>query len=688
MSYDRSHATADHDTHGPTAGATAAGRASASEHLLGGRAPMPSGLLRKADGDDHGEVAPDADAHVGRAEAGSGAPLPAALRSQFEGSLGHDLGDVRVHTGADSAAAAESVNARAFALGNNIHFGAGQYDPASTDGQRLLAHEVVHTVQQQGSAPRAQFKLAVSSPGDAHEVEADTLADQMIARQPAAAPTALGGGAIARKPVTGAARGIYRWRASDRNGFRRFADVPWIKENPKDSWNHGPNNYITVGTATPAPGDDRPNDIQAPYAGKFPEPLDGLKTDGTSYGLPPYTTVQKANTAIDALAAVIDATTTTHNAMAARVRDYATAADQVATDQFYGVAPNGLNWAKPKDGGPADAGQLAEKQVPKDGKVAMGDVFGPKGEVSGVGAKTMAAGKQDAISKLLEDARGKDNGVKTAVNAYHEYTRFTIGGAFRNVAKAYNALSLNKLNGEKEDAGDKKTQLETEKKEALEVVSTCGKVVEKGAKVLEGDTPAARELILLAAEKVVSSVYDKEIKEQENIIKGLRFSIRAIEQQQVLLAVKDAEEALALATAGLAAKRQAVVEALKARQDAYDTAAAEAKKAAIAHGADPKEAERLQSAIAAIPRIEIVVNKLKHIVSTAVMPGYSDDAGLAYAVGRNGNRGIDAPAFERAIGAISHYGQRYGAEQTKWEARLASSRAIAEGLNVPAANAK
>lgn len=62
---------------------------------------------------------------------------------------------------------------------------AGEYDPHSADGQRLIAHEAVHTVQQAGSAPRTQHKLEVSSPGDAHEIEADSLAEKMVAPQPA-----------------------------------------------------------------------------------------------------------------------------------------------------------------------------------------------------------------------------------------------------------------------------------------------------------------------------------------------------------------------------------------------------------------------------------------------------------------------------------------------------------------------
>lgn len=139
------------------------------------------------------EVAADAPAQLDRAAGSTGAPLPANLQHQFAGSLGADLGGVRVHTGEESMSAASAVSARAYTVGQDIHFNAGQYDPSSQAGQHLLAHEVAHTVQQaSGGSSGPQHKLEVSSPGDAHEVEADRAADAMIAGRPAAVSAASG----------------------------------------------------------------------------------------------------------------------------------------------------------------------------------------------------------------------------------------------------------------------------------------------------------------------------------------------------------------------------------------------------------------------------------------------------------------------------------------------------------------
>ncbi len=134
-----------------------------------GKRPATAALLqRKASGSATG----DASAALGAASGSSGHSLPGGLQSQLEGSLGANLSSVRVHTGAPSATAASAVGANAFAVGQDIHFGAGNFQPSTPAGQGLIAHEVAHTVQQRGGQAW-QNKLEVSAPGDAHEVQAD-----------------------------------------------------------------------------------------------------------------------------------------------------------------------------------------------------------------------------------------------------------------------------------------------------------------------------------------------------------------------------------------------------------------------------------------------------------------------------------------------------------------------------------
>jgi hypothetical protein len=81
----------------------------------------------------------------------SGQPLPDATRARMESHFGQDFSEVRVHTDSKASASAESLAARAYTFGSQIVFRNGLYVPESTAGQRLLAHELAHVVQQRGA---------------------------------------------------------------------------------------------------------------------------------------------------------------------------------------------------------------------------------------------------------------------------------------------------------------------------------------------------------------------------------------------------------------------------------------------------------------------------------------------------------------------------------------------------------
>jgi hypothetical protein len=154
---------------------------------------VASVLQRRGDGAAGVADSAEAESAVATASSSTGAPLRSDVRERFEGSLGADLSGVRVHTGDDSAAAAKSVGAKAYATGNDIHFAQGMYQPDDPFGLHLLAHEVAHTVQQSGGGFAArQHKLEVSEAGDAAEVEADHAADAMVHGAPAIISSASG----------------------------------------------------------------------------------------------------------------------------------------------------------------------------------------------------------------------------------------------------------------------------------------------------------------------------------------------------------------------------------------------------------------------------------------------------------------------------------------------------------------
>ncbi len=83
---------------------------------------------------------------------GTGTPLPDSERTFFESRFGADFGGVRLHTGDAAAQTAQDLNARAYTVGTDIAFNAGEYRPGSEHGRKLLAHELTHVVQQGGAS--------------------------------------------------------------------------------------------------------------------------------------------------------------------------------------------------------------------------------------------------------------------------------------------------------------------------------------------------------------------------------------------------------------------------------------------------------------------------------------------------------------------------------------------------------
>jgi Domain of unknown function (DUF4157) len=88
-----------------------------------------------------------------------GQPLDVTTRAFFEPRFGHDLGQVRVHTDAAASRSADSIGARAYTSGNQIVFGTGHYETTTGSGRTLLAHELIHVLQQRGSQDPAPPRL-------------------------------------------------------------------------------------------------------------------------------------------------------------------------------------------------------------------------------------------------------------------------------------------------------------------------------------------------------------------------------------------------------------------------------------------------------------------------------------------------------------------------------------------------
>jgi Domain of unknown function (DUF4157) len=123
-----------------------------------------------------------APASVDRVLSSPGRPLETSLQQDMGQRFGHDFSRVRVHTGDEAARSARDINANAYTVGHNVVFGAGQYAVGTDDGQKLIAHELTHVIQQgamgsyiQKQAANLPSRNQVNSPfacqGEAHDVK-------------------------------------------------------------------------------------------------------------------------------------------------------------------------------------------------------------------------------------------------------------------------------------------------------------------------------------------------------------------------------------------------------------------------------------------------------------------------------------------------------------------------------------
>ena len=136
-----------------------------------------AGLLDDADPAEHVRSAISSDA---------GQPLPDPVRLRMEPALRSDLSSVRVHTGQTAQRSAQALGAHAYTTGDHVVFGSGAYAPDSAAGQRTLAHELTHVVQQRSGpvAGTAVGGVSLSDPSDSFEQAAEANADRVLSATP------------------------------------------------------------------------------------------------------------------------------------------------------------------------------------------------------------------------------------------------------------------------------------------------------------------------------------------------------------------------------------------------------------------------------------------------------------------------------------------------------------------------
>ena len=140
---------------------------------------------------------------------GGGRPLEPAVADFMASRLGQDFGDVRVHTDYAASESARAINAQAYTVGTDVVFQIGRYQPDTPAGQRMLAHELTHVVQQRSGpvdGTPTGGGIRISDPCDRFEQAAERTAEQVVASPTPAAAQAQGSVSAQREEDEGADR--------------------------------------------------------------------------------------------------------------------------------------------------------------------------------------------------------------------------------------------------------------------------------------------------------------------------------------------------------------------------------------------------------------------------------------------------------------------------------------------------
>lgn len=220
------------------------------QHTVGGgecaecKKKKKQSLQRQADGPGHPDVAPPIVHDVLRSQ---GKPLDAGTRGYFEPRFGADFSRIRVHDDARASESARAVRARAYTVGQQIVFANRQYSPGTTEGRRLLAHELAHSRQQDSPSARTVGSEISVSEDRAAESNADSVADATIS-----------GGAVRSEPGAGALlqrrAGPYIKKITVHLAPKQKAELAWHGSPPSDA--PGSDSFqVSTGKGYSDPGD-------------------------------------------------------------------------------------------------------------------------------------------------------------------------------------------------------------------------------------------------------------------------------------------------------------------------------------------------------------------------------------------------------------------------------------------------
>jgi uncharacterized protein DUF4157 len=680
------------------------------DDLAPGRRTLTQGLRGPGATYDSGLAA------VATAQSSAGDSLPEPTLRKFESSLDTDLSSVRIHTSTDSATAAHAVGALAYTVGQDIHFGAGQYDPTSVAGERLLAHEVAHTVQQRGGTEVRQNKLAISTAQDAAEAEADRAADAMLAGR--AASVTPGATMISRweAPVIADEDnpGIYD-RVSDGNdGFQKpYEDVQvddksvtWkektkgadgsvteiekaglnmyssearsqgIVPDPADPYGTPPDQvagYDWSGLQGSAP--ESPPDFGISLAPKQPLPVTHKGNPNSTYDSskkPAKLALQPSQLAfaqsrVTMFKGAFDTGKGSWDAMTPNVKAFYEAGKSPELKE------GGLNLIQSQAQAKADANKNMSQLVggqkvglKKDGSATttVGDIKKMDDKQVSDLESNLPEDKKAKLQALAGDVSSKNNAVKTAFDAH----KLTIDQHKLDSDKAKTAaknLDLTKLKNDTADEKKKLADAQAAKKEAEGAVENVAKGFDWAMKlyakpaetIVEGSKEALKQLDIALYKQIVSADYDKQILTSTAAVTAATGKIKKASSEISTAELDQANQQIVLAAQAMTNAKRDILDKLNQADIAYRAFADQA-----AQQVGGKKGDMVRAAIEALPKVALVVRYCDAVVSAISVPSFNTDVGLGLL-----GAASSTDAFVARMGMLNAYKAGFEKEKGTWQ---------------------
>lgn len=407
---------------------------------------------------------------------GSGAPVDAHLRAPVESATGTDLRDARIHVSDATDDAARSISARAFTVGRDLHFTRDAYRPGTVEGDRLIAHELVHVAQQGAADVAPGAVLPVSDPAEAGEQQAEHVArDARDGGLGAPAAPLRIGPRVARAVATKETKGITLdrtqiagWQKSD-YWLQKIFEVYDTTPVGVDRLSRDPEERDAVGSAIWAEHVKLKHPLKSTVVRLITVPARGSATQSLTYLItfsPASKTGHKANLRYEFLVAGAGAAATTAVAPAAHIplpglwteSGFAKGSDGLKgyAVRFPSEVDQLLNWVN--TAAPASAfSQIVNTATPKPAHESTFQVGGTNvgGSVSGLAVRLLGHAKPtvDAVpagytthdffdlklegqQNRTKDALGAITGIDTLPKDEQQPVKYTIwqyfGGGTRN----------------------------------------------------------------------------------------------------------------------------------------------------------------------------------------------------------------------------------------------------------------